>query len=75
MAFVVQNISVDLIHGQATMVAFDNPPPPAPGQQPQQPKMVQISFPFAPPNQEGKEKDKAIAAAKAVLQQALNEIS
>lgn len=74
MPFVVQNISVDLMHGQATLVAFDQPPPPAPGQQPQLPKMVQLNFPFNPPGQEGMEKDKAIAAAKAVLQQALNEL-
>lgn len=74
MAFVIQNISVDLIHGQANLVAFDNPPLPAAGQQPQQPKILNVSFPFDPPNHEGKEKDKAIAAAKAVLQQALNEL-
>jgi hypothetical protein len=70
MAFDVQNLSVDLIHGQATLVAFDQSPPPAG----QPPKMIQVTFPFDPPHQEGKEKDKAIAAAKAVLQQALNEI-
>jgi hypothetical protein len=70
MAFVVQNLNVDLIHGQANLVAMDQSPPP-PGQPP---RMVQVSFPFDPPHQEGKEKDKAVAAAKAVLQQALSEI-
>lgn len=74
MAFVIQNINVDLMHGQANLVAVDNPPPSSSGQQPPLPKMVQVSFSFDPPNREGKEKDKAIAAAKAVLQQALNEI-
>ena len=71
MAFVIQTLSVDLIHGQASLVAFDQSKP-RPGQEP---KMVQVSFPFDPPNSsEEKEKDKAIEAAKAALQQALNEV-
>jgi hypothetical protein len=67
MAFKVQNISVDLMNNTASFVAFDQADP-------QHTKIVQCTFPFTPPAKEGKEKDHAIAAAKAVLQQALNEI-
>jgi hypothetical protein len=41
---------------------------------PQHPKTLQHNFPFDPPNKEGKEKDLAIAAAKAFLQQAANDL-
>ncbi|MDA9456409.1 hypothetical protein XI00_19610 [Bradyrhizobium sp. CCBAU 21359] len=74
MAFKVQNINVDLMNEQATLVAFDNPTSPTPGNPPHMPKMLQVTFPFDPPAREGKEKDLAIAEAKKVLQQALNEI-
>jgi hypothetical protein len=70
MAFKVQNINVDLMNGTANVIAIDQAIPPA-----TMPKVVQVSFPFDPPNHEGREKDKAVAAAKAVLQQPANEIS
>jgi hypothetical protein len=70
MAFAVRNLSVDLIHGQANLFAIDDTSP-VPGHAP---KTVQVGFPFDPPNHDGTENDKAIAAAKAVLQQVLNEI-
>ena len=70
MAFKAQNINVDLINRVANLVAIDQTPP-APGQPP---KMIQVTFPFAPPPSEGAEKDKAIAAAKQILQQAANEL-
>ena len=70
MAFKVQTINVDLMTRQANLVAFDQSPP-APGHAP---KMIQVNFPFNPPSREGDEKAQAIAEAKAVLQQALNEI-
>jgi hypothetical protein len=67
MAFKVQVASVDLMGGTANVVAFDQPTSgPA--------KAVNLSFPFTPSGGEGREKDKVIAAAKAVLQQALSEI-
>jgi hypothetical protein len=67
MAFVVSNINVDLMNRTANLVAADY-------SDPQHPKQVQVMFPFDPPPAEGKEKDKAVAAAKALLQQAANEI-
>jgi hypothetical protein len=66
MACKVQTIGLDLINNQATVVAFDtfdNTKPP---------KMVQTNFPFDPA--QGSDHSKAIAAAKIVLQQAINEI-
>ena len=38
------------------------------------PKMVQGTFPFSPSGGEGHEHDKVLAAAKAILQQAANEL-
>jgi hypothetical protein len=68
MPFKVTNINVDLMSSFANLVAMDQPP------QGGQAKMVQVSFPFDPPAKEGKEKDLALAAAKALLQQALTEL-
>ena len=68
MAFKVQNMSVDLINHQATVWAIDQFDPTKPA------KTVTIQFPFTPPPSEGSEQGKVLAAAKAVLQQALNEI-
>lgn len=68
MAFKVSNAMIDVINGSGNVVAFDTPPN-GPN------KTVQISFPFNPPPAEGKERDRLIAEAKKVLQQALNEIS
>ena len=67
MAFKVSNISVDLMNNTANLVAYDQTDP-------QHPKTLQLSFPFDPPNKEGKEKDLAIAAAKVLLQQAANDL-
>jgi hypothetical protein len=67
MAFKVQNINVDLMNATANILAVDQTDP-------QHPKVVTVNFPFDPPSKEGKEKDLAIAAAKAILQQAANEI-
>ena len=67
MAFKIQNINVDLMNGTANVVAVDQATQP-------QIKVVNAQFPFIPSGGEGHEKDKVIAAAKATLQQALNEI-
>lgn len=67
MAFKIQNINVDLMNGTANVVAVDQSTQP-------QIKVVNAQFPFTPSGGEGHEKDKVVAAAKAVLQQALNEI-
>ncbi|MBB4383551.1 hypothetical protein [Bradyrhizobium sp. SBR1B] len=67
MAFKVQNINVDLINATATLIAVDQADP-------QHPKIITAQFPFDPPHSEAREKDQAIAAAKAILQQAPNEI-
>lgn len=67
MAFKIQNINVDLINGTANVIAVDQSTQP-------QLKIASIQFPFTPSGGEGHEKDKVIAAAKAALQQALNEI-
>jgi hypothetical protein len=67
MPFKVQVASVDLMSGTANVVAFDQP---ASGPA----KAVNLQFPFIPSGGEGHEKEKVIAAAKVVLQQALNEI-
>lgn len=59
--------SVDLMQGTANVVAFD--------QQPSGPaKVINVQFSFNPPPSEAKEKDKVIAEAKKVLQQALNDL-
>jgi hypothetical protein len=67
MAFVVQNINVDLMGHTANVVCIDQSAPP-------QIKVVSIQFPFNPPHSEAHERAQAISAAKAVLQQLLNEI-
>jgi hypothetical protein len=67
MAFKVQNINVDLINATANLVAVDQVDP-------QHVKIITVQFPFDPPPAEAKEKDRAIAAAKVILQQAANEI-
>jgi hypothetical protein len=71
MAFKTVNITVDLLNKTATVVAVDQAPLPPPGG-PQ--NLIQATFRFDPPASEGLEKDKAIAAAKVILQQALNEL-
>jgi hypothetical protein len=68
MAFKVQNMSIDLMNHQATVWALDQFDPAKPA------KTVTIQFPFTPPPSEASEQGKVLAAAKAVLQQALNEI-
>jgi hypothetical protein len=67
MTFKIQTLSVDLMNGTANVVAVDQSTQP-------QLKVVNAQFPFTPSGGEGHEKDKVIAAAKPVLQQALNEI-
>ena len=67
MAFKIQTLSVDLLNGTANVVAMDQSTP-------LQIKLVNAQFPFTPSGGEGHEKDKVVAAAKAVLQQALNEL-
>jgi hypothetical protein len=67
MAFAIQNLNVDILNHTANLVAVDQ------SSQPQL-KVVSVQFPFNPPHAEVQEKDQAIAAAKAILQQALNEI-
>ncbi len=68
MAFTVQNMSIDLMNHQATVWAIDQLDASKPA------KTVTVQFPFTPPPSEASEKAKVLAAAKAVLQQALNEI-
>lgn len=68
MAFKVSNMNIDPLNHQATVVALDQFDPTKPA------KMVQVQFPFTPPPSEATEAAKVIAAAKAVLQQALNEL-
>ncbi len=67
MAFTIQNINVDLRNHTANLVAVDQSSQP-------QIKVVSVQFPFNPPPSETREEDRAIAAAKAILQQALNEL-
>ena len=67
MAFSVQNATIDVINKTANVVATD---PQTHGVA----KFVQVSFPFDPPPSEVQEKDRVIAEAKKVLQQALSEI-
>jgi hypothetical protein len=72
MTFKVTNVNVDLINKTANLVAVDETPF-IPGQ-PQSQSMVQANFHFDPPPSEGAEKDKAIAAAKALFLRAANEL-
>lgn len=71
MAFKVTMINVDVLNKTAQVVAIDQAPLPLPGGMQ---NMVQANFRFDPPPSEAMEKDKAIAAAKAVIQQALSEL-
>jgi len=66
MAFTVTNLNVDLKNNTANLVAID--------QGTTSSKVVQVQFPFDPPAAEAREQGRAIAAAKAILQQCLNEI-
>jgi hypothetical protein len=66
MAFKIQSLSVDLVIGDRQFCGVQASTP--------SPKMVQGTFPFTPTGREGHEHDKVLAAAKAVLQQALNEL-
>jgi hypothetical protein len=66
MAFTIANLSVDLQNGTANFAAFDQASTP--------PKMVQGTFPFIPGGGEAHERDKVLAAAKAILQQAASEL-
>jgi len=66
MAFTISTLSVDLQNGTANFAAFDQASTP--------PKMVQGTFPFTPAGGEAREREKVLAAAKAVLQQAANEL-
>jgi hypothetical protein len=70
MAFRVLTVSVDLMNRQASVGVMD-------GDQsvdPRQLRQVQINFPFDPPAAEMAGRDQAIAEAKAVLRQVLDEI-
>jgi hypothetical protein len=68
MAFTVQTATIDLVGSSATLVATDVSNIGATT------SLLRIEFPFDPDTQ-GKERDLVVAAAKVVLQQALNEIS
>jgi hypothetical protein len=68
MTFKVQNMSVDLMNHQATVWVMDQFDPTKPA------KTITVQLPFTPPPSEASEQAKVLAAAKAVLQQALNEI-
>jgi hypothetical protein len=70
MTFKVQVASVDLLGGMANVVAYDQPVQPSPTNLP---KSFNLSFPFASSGGP-QEKDKVIAAAKQILQQAAAEI-
>jgi hypothetical protein len=69
MVFKLQSLSVDLVNKTANFAAFDQPTAPA-----TLGSMIQGTIPFTPTGGEGREQDKALAAAKAALQQCLNEI-
>jgi hypothetical protein len=68
MTFKVSQAMVDVINKNANVVLTEQPQGPGPA------RMVQTTFPFDPPPAEAAEKDRVIAAAKQVLQQALNDI-
>jgi hypothetical protein len=73
MAFVLQNVNIDLMSGMANVGAVEQIPPTQPGQ-PAKIKAFNVQFPFTPSGGEAHEKEKVVAAAKAVLQQALKEL-
>jgi hypothetical protein len=78
MAFELQNVNVDLMTGMANVTAIDKSEPVpdcnAPLASPPSFKAVSIQFPFDPPQNEMRERDQVVAAAKAVLQQLLRDI-
>jgi hypothetical protein len=67
MAFTVNSATFDVVSMQASVVAQDNPMTPGPA------KTLQITFPYDPAA--ATERSRLIAAAKKVLQQALNELA
>jgi hypothetical protein len=71
MVFKLSQAATDIVSGFATVTALDTPPP-GPGAGP--PKMVQAHFPFTPPVHEVDELKQMVAAAKVVLQQAINDL-
>ena len=70
MAFSVTAVNIDLINNTASVMASDpltsGPARPA--------KFIQVSFPFFPSPSVARDTDWAIAEAKKVLQQALEEL-
>jgi hypothetical protein len=62
LAFKVQTLTVDLNSGMANVVAIDQTTQPF--------KVVNVQFPHA----EGQDKNQILAAAKVILQQAINEL-
>ena len=74
MTFKVVNNTIDPRSHQAIVTAEDQPLPPIGTGNVGQPKIVTIQFPFTPPASGATEATEVIQAAKAVLQQALNDL-
>jgi hypothetical protein len=77
MTFKVVTTTIDQHNQQAIVTAEDQPLPPIGTGNVGQPKIVTIQFPFTPPASgatEATEATEVIQAAKAVLQQALNDL-
>lgn len=68
MAFKVQGMNIDPMNHTANVWLLDQFDPTKPA------KTINVQFPFVPSPSEATEQAKVIAAAKATLQQALNEI-
>ena len=67
--FKLTQVSVDVLNRTANVMAIDQPTIPG-----SHAKVVNVQFPFSPPDSEGQEKDRVISEAKKILQQAINEI-
>jgi hypothetical protein len=78
MVFNLSRAEIDLLSGTATVMASEPAPPgPPPAGSPPAaalPKMVQVRFAFIPPAAEADELKQMVTEAKALLQQAANDL-
>jgi hypothetical protein len=78
MVFKLSQAAIDLVSGTATVTALEGPPagPPPPGSPPAAatPKKVEVRFAFTPPAAEADELKQMVTQAKALLQQAANDL-
>jgi hypothetical protein len=71
MVFKLNQAAIDLFSGFATVTAQEQTPPGPTGERF---KMVRVEFPFTPPAAEANELQQMVTQAKALFQQAANDL-